>query len=128
MNLILLPPVFAVSRAAPHTPLPPAIAGSTATILSITRTSDELSVVAEQQIELRGFVQERDWRCLKVRGPLSFEQIGILASLTSCLAAAAISVFAISTFDTDYLLVRSNDLERAVEALRASGHRVDDSA
>ena len=96
--------------------------------VSITRTADELSVVAEQQIELRGFVQERDWRCLKVAGPLSFEQIGILASLTSCLADASISVFAISTFDTDYLLVRSNDLERAVEALRASGHRIDDSA
>lgn len=61
---------------------------------------------------------------LAVRGPLDFNIIGVLACLAVPLAAAGISIFAISTFDTDYVLVRHDDLDRAVRALREAGHRV----
>jgi hypothetical protein len=93
--------------------------------LSITRTSDELSVVCLQEAVPPEVRCEKGWRCLRVEGPLDFSEIGVLASLTSVLAAAGVSLFAISTFDTDYLLVGETDLERAVTALRGVGHRVE---
>ena len=65
---------------------------------------------------------EPKWRCLKVKGPLDFALTGILASLANPLARAGISIFAVSTFDTDYLLVKEGDLERAAEALSIAGH------
>ena len=67
---------------------------------------------------------ERGWRCLRVEGPLDFSEIGVLASLSSVLATTGVSLFAISTFDTDYLLVGEADLERSVTALREAGHRL----
>lgn len=71
---------------------------------------------------------ERGWRCLKVHGPLDFDQTGILLSLAEPLAKAGISIFAVSTYDTDYLLVKGRDLPGAIEALRLAGHRVSDEA
>jgi hypothetical protein len=68
---------------------------------------------------------EPGWRALKVAGPLDFSLTGILATLAAPLAAAKISLFSISTYDTDYVLVREADLERAKAALRIAGHRVD---
>jgi len=69
---------------------------------------------------------ERGWRCLKVHGPLDFGQTGILLSLAEPLAKAGISIFAVSTYDTDYLLVKGCDLPKAIEALRLAGHRASD--
>jgi hypothetical protein len=69
---------------------------------------------------------ERGWRCLQVAGPLDFSLTGVLASLASCLAEAKVSIFAISTYDTDYLLVQAEDLETAIRALRAAGHEIVD--
>ena len=71
-----------------------------------------------------GIVAERGWRCLKVQGPLDFSQAGILASLAEPLAKADISIFAISTYDTDYLLVKANELHKAVWTLRQVGYKV----
>jgi uncharacterized protein len=68
---------------------------------------------------------EGGWRCLKVQGPLDFALTGILAALTAPLAAAGIAVFAVSTYDTDYLLLKAENLHRAAEALRGAGHRVE---
>ena len=68
---------------------------------------------------------EKGWRGLMVRGPLDFSLVGILAALSAALAAAGISIFALSTFDTDYLLVKEPDLFRAIEVLTASGYEVD---
>ena len=67
---------------------------------------------------------ERDWRVLRIEGPLDFSLIGILASLVSPLAEAEISVFAISTYDTDYLLVREKFLSQAISVLKKEGHSV----
>ena len=67
---------------------------------------------------------EPGWRCLKVQGPLNFDQTGVLASLVGPLAEAAISVFSISTYDTDYLLVKEHDLDKARSVLTKQGHTI----
>jgi uncharacterized protein len=64
------------------------------------------------------------WRALRVRGPLSFELTGILAALATPLARAGVSIFAVSTYDTDYVLVRAGSLADAISALRSAGHLV----
>ncbi len=67
---------------------------------------------------------ERDWRCLKVEGPLDFTLTGILASLATPLAGAGISIFAISTFGTDYVLVKEINLQKTIAVLQNVGHRI----
>jgi len=95
--------------------------------LSITRTPDELSIVAPQEHLPARVKCQRDFRALQVAGPLAFDQVGVLASLATPLADAGISIFAISTYDTDYILVRQADFLRAVESLRAAGHTVEEA-
>ena len=95
-----------------------------AEFLSITRTATELSVVARAYQVPPGFPAEVGWRCLEVEGPLAFDLTGILAAISAPLAVAGIPIFAVSTFDTDYVLVKASDLERAVAALRETGHGV----
>lgn len=89
--------------------------------VSVTRTEDEVSIVCPTSRVPEGCREEGPWRCLKVRGPLDLGLVGVLASLAKPLAEAAIPIFAISTFDTDYLLVTRKDLGRAVDVLRRSG-------
>jgi hypothetical protein len=91
---------------------------------SITRTSDELSLVCPQAGIPSGVPAERGWRCLKVEGPLDFSATGILASLTEPLARGGVPVFATSTFDTDYLMLPERDFDRAVPILEGAGHHV----
>jgi hypothetical protein len=89
---------------------------------SITRTEDELSIVASSVGVPAGASGEGGWRCLRVEGPLPFEMTGVLAALSAPLAEADIPIFVISTFDTDYLFVKSANLENACSALAAEGH------
>jgi enamine deaminase RidA (YjgF/YER057c/UK114 family) len=84
---------------------------------SITRTADELSIVCPEEAVPPDVRVEGGWRALKVPGPIPFEQIGVLAGLAAPLAAAGISIFALSTYDTDYVLVKEDDLQRALVAL-----------
>ncbi len=92
---------------------------------SITRTPDELSVVVQDGALPPGAANvERGFALLRVRGPLPFEQTGVMAALAGTLSAAGISILPIATFDTDYLLVKESALARAVDALRAAGHAV----
>jgi hypothetical protein len=93
-------------------------------LFSVTRTADELSIVCEADYVPSEVEQESGWRALVVEGRLDFALTGILLSLAAPLADAGVSIFALSTFNTDYLLVGANDLPRAVAALRAAGHRV----
>lgn len=89
---------------------------------SVSRTDEELSLVCESQlIPPEKYKAERGWRCLKVQGPLDFALTGVLSSLAAPLAAAKISLFAISTFDTDYLLVKEESVNRAMQVLTESG-------
>ncbi len=91
---------------------------------SVTRTTDELSIVCESSIVLDAQETDMGWRMLKVLGPLDFSLVGILAGLAQTLAAASISIFAISTYDTDYLLLKADKLEQAQTVLRAAGYEV----
>jgi uncharacterized protein len=91
---------------------------------SVTRTSDELSVVCAYDDVPEGVPLEGPWRALRVQGPIVMTLIGVVASLAGALAGAGISIFAISTFDTDYILVHEPDFEAAVGALTEAGHVV----
>lgn len=84
---------------------------------SITKTLDELSIVCCQDSIPMGIRHESDWRMLKIEGPLDFSLIGILSSISSILARRRISIFAISTYDTDYILVKDKDIDDAISAL-----------
>ncbi len=95
---------------------------------SITRTGDELSLVLPESLAMPTWRQEGGFRALKVRGPLDFGLVGVLARLSEALAAAGVSLFALSTFDTDYLLVRDEALARAVAALVAADCTVESGA
>src|SRR5262249_1160614 len=102
LQLLVIDGTFAISKLPSDAPIPSwATAGD---VFSITRTADELSIVWRQVDVPGGIICERDWSCLRVAGSLPFATVGVLNSLTAPLAAARISVFAISTFDTDYLL------------------------
>ena len=120
LRLALLEGNFAVCRLAADAPLPAwAAAGSVGPFVSITRTGDELSIVCRQGAVPEGVRSEHDWRCLRVAGRLDFTLTGVLASLLVPLAEAGVAVFVVATFDTDYLLVKEDRLDMAVEALRA---------
>ena len=99
-----------------------------ASFFSVTRTRDELSVVCPEEVVPEGISREWGWRALKLEGPFDLSMVGILASVASPLAEAGASIFSVSTFDTDYVLVREEQLELAIDTLRASGHRVSDHA
>jgi hypothetical protein len=92
--------------------------------VSVTRTPTELSAVCAAHSVPAGTVCEAPWRMFAVRGPLDLTLVGVLASLTAPLADAAVSIFAVSTYDTDYLLVHAGDLDRAIDALTRVGHVV----
>jgi hypothetical protein len=91
--------------------------------VSITRTPDELSIVCSEEAVPPDTQVEEDWRALVVPGPVPFEATGILSALAAPLADAGIPIFAISTYDTDYVLVRSGNLDRALEVLGADPGR-----
>ena len=107
---------FAVCRLSPSAPTPAWPAGS---FVSITRTPDELSIIcAEGSVPDEVPRVERDWRALRVEGPMPFDMVGIAAAITAPVAAAKISLLLVATFDTDYLLVKNENFDRALEALR----------
>ena len=91
---------------------------------SATRTSDELSIVCCEKNIPEDIKCEKNWRILKIEGPLDFSLIGILASISSILAERKISIFAVSTYDTDYILIRDSDVNDAVEALSAKKYNI----
>ena len=121
LTLRLLPGPLAVFRLGADAPAPSWAAGA---VTSVTRTPDELSVVCAEEAVPADVRAERGFLCLSVVGPLDFSATGILASLAAPLADAGMSVFVVSTFDTDLLLVRQTLLSQAVAVLRAAGHRI----
>jgi uncharacterized protein len=121
LELSLLPGRFAISRLGPDSPIPAWAQGS---FFSVTRTGDELSIVTELSRVPANVKSQSGWRVLKVRGPFVLSEIGVLAALTAPLADAKISLFAVSTFDTDYLLVASKTLSAAITALEGAGHTI----
>lgn len=118
----VLPFALAICRLGPNDDMPKW--ASEAEFFSLTSTGDELSVVCPQDQVPPGIEKSGEWRGLKLRGPLVFDQVGVLVSLAQPLANAGISIFAISTYETDYILVQLKDIDRAVSVLRKRGHAV----
>lgn len=141
LTLLILRDTYAVCRLDPtkcttmtvtewiHPLLTSSVTTDPSSFLSVTRTNDELSVVCRQDAILSNSLLEHcpiewDWACIKIQGPLDFTWTGILSSLAKPLAEAAISIFAISTYDTNYILVRQTHLTNAVQVLQQQGHSV----
>lgn len=114
---------YSVARLAPDAPVPAGLLEASG-LVSITRTPDELSIVCPTEVAPESDTGDHGWRLLTVRGPLEFTLTGIMAALSGELAAAGVSLFALSTYDTDHLLVKGENLERAVRALSEAGHEV----
>ena len=123
VNLVLsvLSETFTIHKLSPDLSIPEEILKSNN--YSVTKTDNELSVVCSELIEVKSLQSSKGWKCIKVKGPLDFNLTGILAGISDILAQANISIFAISTFDTDYILVRSKDLSSARNKLRKADYK-----
>jgi uncharacterized protein len=117
-----LPGSFAVCRLAPDAPIPSLTA--TALFTSITRTAEELSIVCLTDQAPQNAKCESPWTCFQLEGPFPFSLTGVLASFLDPLAGRGIPIFAVSTFDTDYILVKEAHAATAVETLQAAGHEL----
>jgi hypothetical protein len=123
LTLDLLAGNFVICRLLPSSSLPSwAFAGP---FISITKTNDELSIITIDDDRLPKDIQcERNWRCFKLKGPFPFDMTGVLASILNPLAKADIAILATSTFDTDYVLIKDNNLQIAIDVLKQNGHSV----
>jgi hypothetical protein len=111
---------FALCRLPPEAVIPAWADG--AELVSITRTRDELSIICDERRVPAGTQCERGYAALRVEGTLAPDMVGVLLSLAAPLADAGIPIVGLGTYDTDYVLVRTDHLERAKHALRAAGH------
>jgi hypothetical protein len=125
LTLVVWPGRLAVCRLSADAAIPEWADGPG--LCSITRTPGELSVVCDEERVPAGARCEIGWRGLEVRGPLDMSQIGVLSSIAEPLAREGVGLLAISTYDTDWILVRETDLDRATASLSSAGHRVEGS-
>ena len=126
LELDVLAESLAICRLGADAPIP---AWATARpFFAISRTSDELSIICQDVLVPAGVTVSRDWRALRLHGPFDLGLVGILFAVVAPLAAADVSIMPIATYDTDYILVRSADLPRAIDAIRRAGHDVRDAA
>jgi hypothetical protein len=119
LKLSVLPEKLSICRLDANSQIPDWV-GRGSDFFSTTKTSDELSVVCEEKAVPKNIKAENDWRAFKIEGPLDFSLCGILVSLLVPLAKAKISVFTISTYDTDYILVKEDKLDKAIQVLNLS--------
>lgn len=125
LHLTILAGEFAVCRLSPESATIPtwAFAGHW---YSLTRTDEEVSVICPVQLVPDDVQAERDWTLFRLNGPFPLDMTGILTAVLNPLSTGGIPIFALSTFDTDYVLCKSPDRASATEALRNAGHRVDE--
>ncbi len=123
MRLTLLPGTYAICRLEPREGLPSWVRES-GEIFSITITREEVSVVCPSASAPQGVRCDRGWAALRAQGPLPLQMSGVLSALADPLAEAGVPIFAISTYDTDYLLVKQDDLPLAKQELERFGHSV----
>lgn len=124
MRLTILAETLTILKLPAGASLPPEAANGT--FFSMTRAAEETSIVCASEVADRfgSGPMEAGWRALRVEGPLDFALTGILAGIAAPLAAAGISIFAVSTFDTDYILVKEEMLSKAVTVLREAGYEL----
>ncbi|HEY1575083.1 MAG TPA: ACT domain-containing protein [Pseudonocardiaceae bacterium] len=125
LTVDIRPGAYTVVRLPGDAPVPAGLLdGPSDDLVSVTRTREEVSVVCRSESAVPADQAEHGWRLLTVRGPMEFTLTGITAAVSGALAAAGVPLFALSTFDTDHLLVKDDDLARATRALRDAGHEV----
>jgi hypothetical protein len=126
LTIVVYPGFYAICRLDSGAAVPVWVGG--ARFLTITRTASELSIVCEEQMVPEEVHAERNRRLMQIEGTLAFTLTGVLASVAAPLAGAGISVFAVSTYDTDYLLVSEEDLQEATHVLESAGHAIRQNA
>ncbi|QYJ76974.1 ACT domain-containing protein [Shewanella sp. FJAT-52076] len=124
LTLALHARLYSIHSFSPETPVPAEVFAQQ--MFFIGKTREELSVVVPSELELDSLEAETNWICLEVLGPLGFSMTGILSRISAILAENHISIFAISTFDTDYILVKKEKRELAVAALKKNGYQIID--
>jgi hypothetical protein len=122
LKLALLDETFAIHRFSPSHGIPDEILSET--WFGIVKTDEELSIVCRDSLDLSSEKCHRGWSCIKVSGPLDLNAVGILANLSKVLAGARISIFVVSTFDTDYILIPAEKSPAATAALKAAGFQL----
>ena len=122
LTLTLLNDSFTIHRLNPKTNVPATALDSS--FFAITRTSDELSIVVPDTVEIQSEQSETGWAGFKVEGPLDFNLVGVLAGIATVLTDAKVSIFALPTFDTDYILIKRVQVDAAKDALTSAGYRV----
>lgn len=122
LTLTVLHENFTIHRLAKHSDIPSSV--FSAPIYFIAKTFDEVSIVLPDNIIIESDTSEPDWRALKVVGPLDFTLTGVLSNIATVLARKKISIFALSTFDTDYILVKKDTLPAALAALKSNDYQV----
>ena len=125
-KLKILIPEFTIHKMHPDYQIPASLLADE--FYWIGRTNEELSIVCKSSIEIRSELKDDGWSCIKVIGPLDFSEIGILANISALLAKANISILAMSTFDTDYILVKSEHIKKATSGLTLAGYSFADPA
>jgi hypothetical protein len=123
LRFSLLSETFAICRLDPTTSIPE-WALRPATFTSITRTSDELSIVCPENHIPPDLKSDAGWICMKLEGPFPFSMTGVLASFINPLSSNRIPIFAVATFDTDYVLIKQEFWEAASAALESAGHKL----
>ena len=122
LTLALLPERLAIGKLPARSPCPDWAVESS--FCCVTRTPEELSVVCPEENIPDGISCDRGWRALKIEGPLDLSDIGIVLSLAEPLAENGVSIFVVSTYETDYTLVRESQLDAALKALGEQGHTI----
>lgn len=122
LDIDILAGLYAICRLAPDAPIPPWARGAEFT--AIACTPEEVSVVCAEERVPPGVRVSTGWRVLTLRGPFALTAVGVLAAVAQPLATAGVSIMAIATFDTDYVLVREDQLASAIAALEMAGHKV----
>ena len=123
LKLIALADIYHVHRLPSRTDIPLDLFENEG-IISITKTEEEISILCPSNVSLPESKKEGPWNLLKVKGPLDFTLTGILADLLTPLKESRVSIFALSTFDTDYILVKAEKFQEAKKALLAAGYEV----
>lgn len=122
MTLAVHPQLFTIHSFSPEQSIDAAVFQQS--MFFIGKTKEELSVVVPAELKLDSLEQETDWRCFEVVGPLGFSMTGIMSRVSGVLANENVSIFALSTFDTDYILVKKDKLDQAITSLRNNGYQI----
>ena len=121
-QLSILKGVFAIVQIQPGSKIPQQVGDDG--LFAFLSTPDEVSIVCEERIVPKDGKFSAGWKTLMVQGPLDFSLVGILADISSVLAKAEISIFALSTYNTDYILLKQSHLDKAVKALNRAGYEI----